>query len=332
MHHARAPLLHPLALFAVAVMALNDHVLKQSSPSALTGKLSDFAGLLFFPLLLLGAWSLLAGPAKPAREPARLWSCIAVSALVFTAIQLNPWAGSAFAWSLGALQWPIHWLLGPGSAPLQPVAHTADPTDLWALPSLGVAAWLARPRRAATLALCTLAVAGCNGSTIYPGAEDTSPKASLSIELSPVHPSWAATIQVKLGTATSERFPTAPHAGTITDVELGLLLEARWEAPADADPTVLSVTLASDRRDVVLEPKPTGEDENPRVYGLLLREEVRCRTKECAFNKDILVKWHHGHQGRVLLDGSATLLIGTRGREFVELTTDDVLVTPKDPQ
>ena len=43
---------HPLSLGAVALLLLNDHVLKQAFPSILTGKLSDFAGLFFFPFLL----------------------------------------------------------------------------------------------------------------------------------------------------------------------------------------------------------------------------------------------------------------------------------------
>lgn len=48
---------HPVALAAVAVLAANDHLLKGSGllPGALTGKLSDVAGLFFFPLLLSAA-------------------------------------------------------------------------------------------------------------------------------------------------------------------------------------------------------------------------------------------------------------------------------------
>ena len=47
-------LCHPLPIAAVLVLTLNDHVLKGSGllPGWLTGKLSDFAGLFFFPLLL----------------------------------------------------------------------------------------------------------------------------------------------------------------------------------------------------------------------------------------------------------------------------------------
>jgi hypothetical protein len=47
-----ACLTHPLTLAAIATLFLNDHLLKIYYPSPLTGKLSDFAGLFFFPFLL----------------------------------------------------------------------------------------------------------------------------------------------------------------------------------------------------------------------------------------------------------------------------------------
>ncbi len=46
-------LLQPLALGAIAVLLLNDHVFKAVAPGLVTGKLSDIAGLVFFPLLLV---------------------------------------------------------------------------------------------------------------------------------------------------------------------------------------------------------------------------------------------------------------------------------------
>ena len=46
------PLVHPFSLFAIVLMGLNDHTFKYAYPSYLTGKLSDFMGLVFFPLLL----------------------------------------------------------------------------------------------------------------------------------------------------------------------------------------------------------------------------------------------------------------------------------------
>jgi hypothetical protein len=44
--------LTPIYLGAVAVLALNDHVLKQAAPGLVTGKLSDFAGLFAFAVFL----------------------------------------------------------------------------------------------------------------------------------------------------------------------------------------------------------------------------------------------------------------------------------------
>ena len=58
-------LAHPLSLAAMALLLLNDHLLRQLWPSWLTGKLGDFAWLFFFPfaLALLLAWLV------PARLP-----------------------------------------------------------------------------------------------------------------------------------------------------------------------------------------------------------------------------------------------------------------------
>src|SRR5437762_1943110 len=41
----------PLSLAAIAILLINDHLLKQVWPSFLTGKLSDFAGLYFAPVV-----------------------------------------------------------------------------------------------------------------------------------------------------------------------------------------------------------------------------------------------------------------------------------------
>jgi hypothetical protein len=45
-------LLHPIVLLAIGILLINDHVLKSAWPGAVTGKLSDIAGLVFFPLLV----------------------------------------------------------------------------------------------------------------------------------------------------------------------------------------------------------------------------------------------------------------------------------------
>ncbi len=62
-----ACLVHPLSLTAIAVLVLNDHALKATHPSWWTGKLSDFAGLFFFPFLI----TLLVGVALPTRASRR---------------------------------------------------------------------------------------------------------------------------------------------------------------------------------------------------------------------------------------------------------------------
>ena len=43
---------HPATLLSIALLLLNDHILKITNPSWLTGKLSDFAGLFFFPFMV----------------------------------------------------------------------------------------------------------------------------------------------------------------------------------------------------------------------------------------------------------------------------------------
>ena len=71
-------------LLAIGLLVLNDHVLKDAFHNALTGKLSDFAGMAFFPLLLQGLWegaqSLLRRSWQPSRRA--LWICAAATALV----------------------------------------------------------------------------------------------------------------------------------------------------------------------------------------------------------------------------------------------------------
>ena len=45
-------ILHPWSLMSIAVLFINDQYLKYAYTSWLTGKLSDFAGLVFFPLIV----------------------------------------------------------------------------------------------------------------------------------------------------------------------------------------------------------------------------------------------------------------------------------------
>lgn len=102
-------LLHPVALGAVAVLVVNDHVLKAAFPGVITGKLSDFAGMLFFPVMLQSAAEWLG--VAPWADRRVAWACAAITAVGFAAVKTWTPAADAF----GTL---------------------ADPTDLVALPAV----------------------------------------------------------------------------------------------------------------------------------------------------------------------------------------------------
>lgn len=120
------PLAHPVAIAAVATLALNDHVLKHAYPGFLTGKLSDVAGMIFFPLLL----------ACFHRRGLAI-ACIA-TAIVFSLVKTMPWANDAYRVTWALMQWPVRMLVAwsqhrptPG---LARVVLVRDPSDLLAVP------------------------------------------------------------------------------------------------------------------------------------------------------------------------------------------------------
>ncbi|MCB2411364.1 hypothetical protein LGT39_00705 [Demequina sp. TTPB684] len=122
-------LAHPLSLAAIAVMALNDHVLKQAYGTWWTGKLSDVAGLIFFPALVAVA---LAGAARlaDAHIPRLDLVATAVTGVGFVWVKATG-EGASTASALLTV------ITGPGII-------RADATDLLALPALGLAVWAAR--------------------------------------------------------------------------------------------------------------------------------------------------------------------------------------------
>jgi hypothetical protein len=124
-----------LPLLAVAVLVVNDHVLKQHCPGIVTGKLSDFAGLFFFPLLLTDALAAMR-PGVVERRRLLAGACVA-TVLVFALVKTWGLAHDAYSVGLGAFQWPFRAaaaLVRSGSLPLlRRVRMTMDPTDLVAL-------------------------------------------------------------------------------------------------------------------------------------------------------------------------------------------------------
>lgn len=97
-----SPLTHPLWWIALAILVVNDFVLKRSSlAGAVTGKLSDFAGLIVAPVLV-------ASIVRPKTRAGRL-ACFASVAFPFVAIKVSAKAASLLVWaaSLCGLTWRI---------------------------------------------------------------------------------------------------------------------------------------------------------------------------------------------------------------------------------
>jgi hypothetical protein len=126
---ARA-LTHPLWWVALATLAVNDHLLKGADvlPAGLTGKLSDFAGLLVAPVVLAALLRVRTGRGVALAHLA--------TGLGFALINLSPAAAGAFESLMAHTPWP--W------------AIVVDPSDLLALPMLAVSwvvltPWMRRP-------------------------------------------------------------------------------------------------------------------------------------------------------------------------------------------
>lgn len=110
---------HPLSLLSIAILLLNDHIFKVLSPSWLTGKLGDFAGLFFFPFIVAAGISLVADSSGSLSGHIGQIA-IGVTALLFLLLKV-----SASANSLGQSILSI--------ALNRPVQIILDSTDVFAL-------------------------------------------------------------------------------------------------------------------------------------------------------------------------------------------------------
>ncbi|HNT73819.1 MAG TPA: hypothetical protein PKH77_02245 [Anaerolineae bacterium] len=119
---------------AVAVLLLNDHWLKATFPSWWTGKASDFAGLYFFPFLILAGlggleWMCARWLHRRFHSPRRAMGlALALTVVWFGALKLSPWTQRP---ALAVLERVVG---GPRRI-------VADPTDLIALGMLAFT-WL----------------------------------------------------------------------------------------------------------------------------------------------------------------------------------------------
>jgi hypothetical protein len=121
----------PLTVGAIALMVLNDHVLKGAGivPGVLTGKLSDFAFLFFAPIVLVYL--------TRARAALFVAGMFAAPAALFATINVSPAASDAFARALSMIV---------------PSSHVCDVEDLAALAILPLS-WAYLWRRTAVRAV-----------------------------------------------------------------------------------------------------------------------------------------------------------------------------------
>ncbi|MBI5512624.1 MAG: hypothetical protein HY909_02585 [Deltaproteobacteria bacterium] len=144
--HPGEAFLHPVALVSLALLLVNDHVLKIRAPGVVSGKLSDVGILVVGPLLLQGLWECAMAAAHRPWEPSRraLAVAVAVTGAAFTLEKTLPAATQTYQVLWGSLRWPLDALgalLQHGVAPRwAPVAAVTDPTDLWTLPALALCA------------------------------------------------------------------------------------------------------------------------------------------------------------------------------------------------
>lgn len=163
-------LLHPLVLLSIFALVVNDHWLKDSLGTepylnVVTGKASDVAGLVFFPLLVLSLvegcrWALCRRVSwrglGPWSEGVSSWSfthrelvaAVAVTGLGFAAVQSVPAAAQTYAWGLAVLRWLpgvlVAGLVGADLPALPPVSHVMDLSDSLCLPALGLSYLIGR--------------------------------------------------------------------------------------------------------------------------------------------------------------------------------------------
>ena len=116
---------HPVSILGVIVVLLNDHWWRHAAPSWFTGKIGDFAWLIFAPFLLAAilAWLF------PRREKFVGYAAIIGVGLIFGLAKTVP---AFHALTIDVLEFLTGW----------PNVLRMDPTDLLALPALLIAWWI----------------------------------------------------------------------------------------------------------------------------------------------------------------------------------------------
>jgi hypothetical protein len=137
----------------LALLIVNDHFLKEHFAGAVTGKLSDLAGIVFFPLFvvaLLEVAPLVSGQRPRVLGITGLTGVVLATGLVFALTKTWPPATDAYRIGTGLAEWPayaISDLLRGRGTPGLPSAHLVrDHSDLLVLPALMLPWWVGRNR------------------------------------------------------------------------------------------------------------------------------------------------------------------------------------------
>ena len=122
--------LHPVAVLGLVVLLLNDHVLKGAVPGWWTGKLSDVAGLAFFPFLLVALVDVARRRGRPGTRTAVVAAC--ATAVAFAAIKTSEAARELYSTVVGAVRFPVDALVSDATRPVS-IGVVPDLTDLVAI-------------------------------------------------------------------------------------------------------------------------------------------------------------------------------------------------------
>ncbi|MBI5932014.1 MAG: hypothetical protein HY862_22085 [Chloroflexi bacterium] len=121
-------ILHPIPIGAIILLLLNDHFLKRHYPSWWTGKLSDFAGLIFAPLIFAAFLAWIIPPRLKNQENLAGAIAFLSTGTIFALTKALPQANNITSGL---------WEFFTGN----PVKIWLDPTDLLVLPALLIG-WL----------------------------------------------------------------------------------------------------------------------------------------------------------------------------------------------
>ncbi len=130
------------SVLSLIVLILNDRVLKEHVGGSITGKLSDVAGLVFAPLLLLSfaefaQWTVCRGNWRLPRGEVIIF--VAAVAAAFAAVKLFGPCTEAYIWLMRTIETPaigLDRLVTGNSTWFPPIHVVRDPSDLIALPAV----------------------------------------------------------------------------------------------------------------------------------------------------------------------------------------------------